>query len=499
MQTYNWQDVGALAPLIVFFLGGCALLLSEVFLRSGRRGYQVGLSVATAVVAGLLALYGAFEPDRDVFGGFARIDAFGSFITVVVAFAVALASLLAGGHLKALASERGEFHALLHFAAVGMSALAHATDLITLFVALEIMSLSTYALTAWIRSSPRPSEAALKYFVLGSFSSAIFLYGTALAFGAAGSTRIQDIGVAAQSIEGPGFLMLLASLGLMAAGFLFKVAAVPFHMWAPDVYQGAPSPIAGFMAAGVKAAAFAAMLRVLLVAFGTENLALGISDEGGGWREVAGTLAALTMIVGNLLAVTQRSVKRMLAYSSVSHAGYLLVGLTTAATSAYRESALQATLFYLAAYTATTMGAFAVVSALEKRGGRDVDDDDRYDGLAQRHPAYALAMAVFMLSLAGVPPTAGFAAKLMVFRAALDAGAVGLVVIGLLSSVVGLYYYLRVIMLMYFRPAGEGAVLSLRSSALGVGLAIAAVTTIGFGIGPGPLERFARLAAVLGG
>ena len=496
MGTYNWQDMAALAPAIILVAGGCVLLLSEVALKSASRGYQAGLSVFFATFAGLAAWSQLSGAGRDLFGGFARLDAFGSAVAIIICFALALTSLVSQSFLREHASERGEFHALAHFAAAGMIILADATDLITLFIALEVMSLAIYALTAYLRSSARPAEAALKYFVLGSFSSAVLLYGASLAYGAAGSTRLTDIAAAVQG--GAHLPLIYAALALVGAGFLFKVAAVPFHMWAPDVYEGAPTPVTGFMAAGVKTAAFAAIVRTLYVAFGAKTFALG-APGGKGWYGAVATLAVLTMVGGNLLALAQRSVKRMLAYSSISHAGYLLVGVAAGAFGgATRAAASQATLYYLLAYTATAIGAFTVVAALEKRGGPEVDDDARYDGLSQRDPVLAFVMAIFMVSLAGIPPTAGFTAKLFIFRSALDVGAVGLAVVGLLSSVAGLYYYLRVVVVMYMKPAPANAPAApTRLTSMNFGLAIAATVTLVVGIAPHLVRQVAHAVALL--
>ncbi len=493
--TYNWQDMAALAPAIILVVGGCTLLLTEVALKSAGRGYQAGLSVFFAVIAGLAAFSQLASPGRSLFGGFARLDAFGAATALIICLALALTSLVGQSFLREQASERGEFHALAQFAAAGMILLADATDLIMLFIALEVMSLATYALTAYLRSSARPAEAALKYFVLGSFSSAVLLYGTALAYGAAGSTKLADIAAAVGS--GAHTPLLIAALALVGAGFLFKVAAVPFHMWAPDVYQGAPTPVTGFMAAGVKTAAFAALLRTLYEAFGQRALALGA--HGHGWYVAVAWAAILTMVFGNLLAIVQRSVKRMLAYSSIAHAGYVLVAVAVGAFGGEaRAAATQAAIYYLLAYTVTVIGAFTVVAALEKRGGPEIDDDTRYDGLAQRDPALAFVMAVFMISLAGIPPTAGFVAKLFVFRAALDVGAVGLAVVGVLSAVAGLYYYLRVVVVMYMKPAPESAPAAPRRMvSMSFGLALAAIAVLALGIAPHSLHQFAHPAALL--
>ena len=493
MGSFNWQDVLALGPVDVMIVAGCVLLLGEVSLKGRDRSHQAWISAFFAVVAFLWAFAQRAEPSRDLFGGFARLDAFGAYAAMVVTFLLALTSLAGQGFLRAQASERGEFHALAHFGAAGMVLLVQATDLLTLFVALEVMSLSTYALTAWLRSSARPAEAALKYFILGSFASAVMLYGASLAYGAAGSTRLSDIAAAAQG--GQAQTLLFVALALLSAGFLFKVAAVPFHMWAPDVYEGAPSPVTGFMAAGVKVAAFGALARILYTAFGADAFASG-GGSGKGWFQILSVVAVLTMVGGNVMALAQKSVKRMLAYSSITHAGYLLLGLAVGAFGATRAEAAASVLYYLAVYAVTAVGAFAVVGALETRGGRLIDDDGRYDGLAQRSPALALAMAVFILSLAGIPPAAGFTAKLFVFRAALDAHQVGLAVVGLVSSVVGLYYYLRVLVLMYMKPAPADAVeVAPRLSMTNLALVVAAVLLLVVGVLPGSVQGLAQAAA----
>lgn len=491
---YNWKDFADLAPLIVFVIGGCTLLMSEVFMKGNNRSYQAGVSAAFAALAGVIAWNQVDVPAHDLFAGFARADAFGAYTTVLISATLFLTALVSQSYLKTHASERGEFHALAQFAAAGMVLLSITTDLLTIFIAIEVMSLAVYALVAWIRSTPRTAEASLKYFVLGSFASAIFLYGAALAYGAAGSTRIAD--VAAAFGHAPSGL-LVASLALMATGLLFKVGAVPFHTWVPDVYDGAPSPVTGFMAAGVKIAAFAALLRVFFAAFGSEAFSLGI-DGGRGWYEALKWVALATMVVGNVLALAQPSVKRMLAYSSIAHAGYILVTVVIGAKTQFREAATHAALFYLAIYVVAVIGAFAVCAALEKRGLVHPDDDGRYDGLSERHPGFALAMSVFLFSMAGVPPTAGFLGKFFIFRAALDAGEIALTVVGFLASVAGLYYYLRVVVQMYMKPSRANAPTAVWNRMFAVGVTVSAVATLVFGILPAWLSDFAHTAATLG-
>jgi NADH-quinone oxidoreductase subunit N len=417
---------------------------------------------------------------------------------------VGLSALLAPAFLRGRQAERGEFYALLLFAGAGMSLLGLSNELIFLFINLEILSVATYALAAYLRRGPRPAEAGFKYFILGAFSSAILLYGTSLLFGATRSTLLPAMGSELARVFSDPLLadrrpLAYCGLALIGTGFGFKIAAVPFHMWTPDVYEGAPTPVTAMMSVAVKSAAFAAMVRVFLV--------LGYGIPGDALLSGFSLLAFLTMIVGNLLALPQRNVKRMLAYSSISHAGYVLVGVaalfvrtgttktgvlgvTALAAGATPDTAaaLRGILFYLLAYTVTTVGAFGVLGALERREDEVRGfawDLDRLAGLAQRKPAWAFAMAVFMLSLGGIPPMAGFMGKLFIFRAAVDAGLVGLVIVGVLTSAVGAYYYLRVVVYMYMRPAPEAGALPERSFSTELALAISTVAVVVLGLLPG--------------
>jgi NADH-quinone oxidoreductase subunit N len=495
MPQYSSADILALAPALVLVVGALILLLLEVFQDSNKRGYQ---SWFTAVLAGIAAfaavplLSGDPHPILAVegHGPFAVADRFGGFVAIIVSLGLGLSALVAGSFLGDRKANRGEFYALASFGAAGMILLAQATDLLMIFVALEIMSISTYALAAYNRRGIRSTEAAFKYFILGAFSTALFIYGVALVYGATGGqTGLAE--VAAASADGG--ILLLGGLAFVTAGFFFKVAAAPFHMWTPDVYEGAPTPVTAFMAAGVKAAAFASLVRVLTVAFGSEELALH------GWLDVVAVVAILTMVVGNLLAVPQRSVKRLLAYSSIAHAGYLLVGVAAAAHPEVRAAAGEGILYYLAAYTFTGIGAFAVVAALERQDGEGPMswDLDRFAGIAKVRPALALSMALFMLSLAGIPPTAGFIGKLFIFRAAVDAKLYTLAILGVLTSLVGVYYYLRVVVTMYMRDR-EPSVGELPAArmAMGVALAGAAIGTLLLGIAPGLFGEIARLSSM---
>jgi NADH-quinone oxidoreductase subunit N len=352
------------------------------------------------------------------------------------------------------------------------------------------MSVAVYALTAYLRRGQRPAEAAFKYFLLGAFASALYLYGTALVYGATGATQLHEVAAHAH-----GGALLTAGLAFVAAGFAFKVAAVPFHMWTPDVYEGAPTPVTSFMAVGVKAAAFAALLRTMVVAFPAQG---GVEPWWGSAMEV---LAVLTMIGGNLLAVPQRNVKRMLAYSSIAHAGYLLLGVAAAAHSPLSVSG-SGVLFYLVAYTATAAGAFAVVAALERDDPDSLAawDLDRFAGLASRRPMMAFACTVFMVSFAGIPPSAGFMAKLYVFRAALESGMTLSALIGVMTSVLGAYYYLKVVVYMYMRQPEESQQVAPSSAPLSAALWLAAALVVWLGVSPGSLVELAKSsAAALGG
>jgi NADH-quinone oxidoreductase subunit N len=481
------QDIAALLPFLLLVLGALVLMLSEAFLRSGGRGYQSGLTVAFAAAAAVAV---PFAPNLVIFGGQAVSDGFSGFIAVVVCTGLALSALLGRGWLETRNMERGEYYALALFGASGMVLLAMATDLLLAFIAIEVMSLAVYSLAAYPRRGQRPPEAAFKYFILGSFASAILLYGSALYYGATGSTLL------AAMRNGSGGL-LFAGLALVLVGLAFKVAAVPFHAWTPDVYEGAPTPATAFMAAGVKAAAFAFLTRGVLAMMAGTPLALRVELGG-----ILGLLAVLTMVVGNLFALPQRNVKRMLAYSSIAQAGYLLVGVIAAGTPDARSQGTSSVLVYLAAYAVTVIGAFSVLAVLEKReptpdaGSADAWDVSRFSGLASRRPWLAFAMAVFMLSLAGVPPTAGFVAKLSVFQAAAAAKLWGLAIIGVLTSIMGVYYYLRVVVAMYMRPA-EHDEPAAAPAPVAVAIAIAAIAVVVVGFTPGPLTDWAR-AALLG-
>jgi NADH-quinone oxidoreductase subunit N len=372
-------------------------------------------------------------------------------------------------------------------------ALAAAGDMLSLFVALETMSLGVYCL-AGLRRTPTGVEAALKYFLLGSFAAALMLLGAALLYGTTGHTDLQGIGrvvatiTAEDSAVAPGPVLL--ALVLIVAGLAFKVSAVPFHMWTPDAYEGAPTPATTYMAVAVKSAAFAMVLRVLLGCFADDRS----MSWGSGWPPVLAALAVLTMVVANVIAGRQSSVKRMLAYSSIAHAGYLLIGVVAAMRSSHGESSV---LFYLLAYTVSTVGAFGALILCGSRGAEAVSYED-LAGIGRRHPATALAFSLFLVSLAGGPPTAGFFGKLYVFRAGIDAGLYALVVIGLINSVIAAYYYLRVMVYMYMREPLAGAPVAkvMHSGYVTVVLLISAVLVLLLGIMPGSSLQMVATAVV---
>ena len=504
LPTLTATDFVPLWPALILSAGACLVLLSEVFLSSASRSFQAPLTVASTVLAGVVAAGTAFSTPVEVFRGFAVLDPFGSLVSLLVCIGVGLSALLAPAFLRGRHAERGEFYALLLFGGAGMSLLGLSNELIFLFINLEILSVATYALAAYLRRGPRPAEAGFKYFILGAFSSAVLLYGTSLLFGATRSTLLPTMAAELARVFSDPMLadrrpLAYCGLALVGAGFGFKIAAVPFHMWTPDVYEGAPTPVTAMMSAAIKAASFAAMVRVFIV--------LGRGIPGDILLTGFSTLAFLTMIVGNLLALPQRNVKRMLAYSSISHAGYLLVGVASlfvrtgnparggvlgvtelTAGAPDTSAALRSILFYLLAYTVTTVGSFGVLGALERKEDEVRGfawDLDRLAGLAQRKPGWALAMAVFMLSLGGIPPTAGFMAKLLIFKAAVDAGLVGLVIVGVLTSAVGAYYYLRVVVYMYMRPAPDAGALPERSFATELALILTTAAVVVLGVLPG--------------
>jgi NADH-quinone oxidoreductase subunit N len=441
------SDLNTILPLLVLVVWTSLLLLVDLFIPRGRKGWTALLAAVGLALAMGLTLAQAGD-QASGFGGMVRLDGFSSFLGVLFLGTGLLSVALAYGYLKRMGLERGEFYTLLMFSVCGMLLMAHAADLIVIFLALELLSIPLYVLAAFARPRADSEEAGLKYFLLGAFATGFVVYGITLVYGATGTTSLATI-VERLSLAPAALSPVLLTIGaaLILVGFSFKVAAVPFHMWTPDVYQGAPTPVTAFMAVGAKAAGFAALMRIFVLAF---------PSLGADLTPVLWALAALTMLVGNIIAIAQTNIKRMLAYSSIAHAGYILMALVAFGNPAVAGDAVASALFYLVAYAVTSFGAWSVVMALEKPDARGLEIND-FAGLGRRKPLLAAAMTVFMLSFTGMPPTLGLVGKFFLFRTAIEGGFIWLAVIGVLTSLISAYYYLRVVVTMYMR-AGDGDV-----------------------------------------
>jgi NADH-quinone oxidoreductase subunit N len=485
--------VFALLPFLILGFGAMLVMLAEVLSKS--KGSLALPSAAVLAASGLSAfalwIYGVEPGSTEALAPWLTIDRFTLYFEMMLCLGGALAALLAGGYLPEHHMDRGEFYPLLMFGTFGAMMLAASGDALTLFLGLETMSIGAYAMTAFRRGSPRATEGALKYYLLGSFAAALMLYGLALLYGATGHTDLVGIG-AAVSKAGNQAPLVLVGFVLVLVGLVFKVSAVPFHMWTPDAYEGAPTPATTFMAVLVKAAAFAMMLRVLLTAFNSPEMA----SWGAGWPPALAAIAVATMTVANLIAGRQESIKRMLAYSSIAHAGYILVGVVATMRSAPEAGA--SVMFYLLTYSVSTVGAFGALILAGSRGAEAVTYED-FAGLGRRHPAVALAFSFFLLSLAGIPPTAGFFGKWFVLRSAIDGGFYWLAIIAFLNSVVGVYYYLRVLVYMYMREPAAGAPVArpMQSSYVSLALIVSAVLVVVLGTMPG-MSLDMALSAALG-
>jgi NADH-quinone oxidoreductase subunit N len=476
------RDVLALLPEMLITLAACVVLLVDL---GTQRQYKqrLGWGCIGAVLFALLMMVLLPSSTGSAFGGMFVADGYATFFKVLFLLAVLLTVLVSLRYLDDEDVHYGEYYALLLFATVGMMFMAGGGDLITIYLGLELMSLSTYVLAGFMRRDVASTEAALKYFLMGAFTSGILLYGLALIYGLTGST---NLGAVAQSLGGLALdnPALILAVILLVAGFGFKVAAVPFHMWAPDAYEGAPTSITAYMSSAVKAAAFAGLGRIFIIA---------LAPTAQHWAGLWWLLAALSMILGNVVAIAQTSLKRMLAYSSISHAGYALIGIVTA--SQVRELGLASTLFYVFVYMFTTMGTFSMIILLTHRGFRG-DRIADFTGLGRTHPLPALLYVVFFLSLAGIPPTAGFVGKLVIFRAAIESGFVWLAVIGVATSAIAAYYYFMVIKTMFMeQPVGQLALSPSRP--LAVGLFVMVAATLLLGIFPNILLKFAAASAKL--
>ena len=464
-------DYIRLLPEIVLSVFGMIVMLVDPLIDE-RRGARIlgGISLVGALAALAATLFQAQYPGLG-FWSMVRVDSFSVFFHFLVAAVTAVVILTSYEYMEVQEIRAGEYYGLILFGAVGMSLMSSAVELVLVFIALEISSISTYILAGFRRRAAISSEASVKYFLLGSFATAFFLYGVALMFGATGSTSIQALGQVLGSPQIPPLAYL--GVALMFVGLGFKVAAAPFHIWTPDVYEGAPSPVVGFMSTAPKAAVFAVLLRIMFE----------LHAPGRIW--LIWVVAALSMTLGNISALVQTNVKRLLAYSSIAHAGYLLVAF-----AALPNNGIPAAMFYTATYAAMNVGAFAVVSHFGSAGERYVSLED-YSGLGRRSPLLAATLTIFLLSLIGIPITGGFFAKFYVFSAALQANLVGLVIVGVINSAIAAYYYLRLIVVMYMREPREEAAVTPIPAGLGTALAISLVATVYLGVLPGRVLDFA--------
>lgn len=464
------SDLLPALPFLIISIWAIVLLMVDLFVSN--KG-TIAILSAVGVTLALVAVIARFGSDQVAFDGMIVADSFSDFLQIVILATALLGIAVAYDYLRRMHMERGEYYALMMFTVAGMLLMSLAGDLILIFLAIELLSLPLYVMSGFARPEKGSEEAAMKYFILGAFSSAFLVYGIALIFGATGTTNMAGV---AQSISGNHAdpTLLIIAVPMLLVGLGFKVAAVPFHMWTPDVYEGAPSAAVAFMSVGAKVAGFAALLRIFIAALP------GLAQA---WGPVVIAVSAATMIWGNVAAIAQTNIKRMLAYSSIAHAGYLLMALAAASDPRVADDAVSAALFYMFAYLFSNLGAWAVVLTVERSEGRGLLIED-YAGLGRRRPALALAMAIFMLSLIGVPPTVGFIGKFLVFSVTIEAGMIGLALVGVVTSLVSAYYYLRVVVMMYMR-SGEPETRS--EGWLNRTVGLTALATILLGVLPGPL------------
>jgi NADH-quinone oxidoreductase subunit N len=482
-QFYTAADHFVLVPAIMLALFGCAVLLFDflVFPDPRQRKYLV-----LFVVLGLVFTGGALWRQQNLmssqgldkltaFGGALTIDGFALFFNWIFLAASLMVALISYKYLEIEEEHHGEYYGLILLANCGMFFLAAATDLVTLFIGLELMALCFYVLVGFLRANKRSNEASIKYLLLGAFSSGFLVYGFSVLYGLAGSTKLGDIAAALAGRQLLDPLVLLA-LATTSVGLLFKISAVPFHMWAPDAYEGAPTPVTAYLAVGSKAASFAFLLRMFMGP---------LASTRGVWEPLLAVVAIASMTVGNLAAITQSNVKRLLAYSSISHAGYMLLGLI-----AGNETGIQGVLVYVLVYTFMNLGAFLVVVALRRQNlmGEDVED---MAGLVHKSPGYAFLMLIFLVSLAGIPPTAGFIGKYFIFLSLIQTGHYFLAVIATLYVAVAIYYYFRIVRSMFASPLADQIPLS-TSFGLKLALAVTGIMTLGVGIYPEPFLLMAR-------
>jgi NADH-quinone oxidoreductase subunit N len=479
---FNTGDLIRFLPEIILTIAGTLLMVLDPVIN--RRGsHTFGHLSLLALAASLGGAVYAYMQAGPAFGGMLIVDGFATFFRVLVIGVGMLTVLPSYRFLERQDAETGEYHALLLFSIAGQCLMAASNDLIMVFIGLEISSIASYVLAGYLRDDQRANEASLKYFLLGSFATAFFLYGVALIYGATKSVNLTAVREAVEGQNGPEPVFIGVAAALMFVGLAFKVSAAPFQIWAPDVYQGAPTPVAAFLSAGPKAAAFAVFLRIFMTA---------LEPIGTKWEPLVWLAALASMTVGNFAALLQTNIKRLLAYSSIAHAGYVLVAL-----AARSEVGTAAVMFYLAAYAFMNIGAFAVVSHLSGKGERYLSVDD-FAGLAQKQPLTAAMFSIFLLSLIGVPLTGGFFGKFYIFKAALESHLVWLTLLGLLNSAVAAYYYLRILVMMYMHEPGEAtANLEPLSVGLRAALIIPALGTLLLGIFPTWVLEFAVKSSTL--
>ena len=482
-------DLFAVSPLLIVVLTAMIVLMVDLGLPRDRKSLCIPVSLV-GLAAAAIACYSLWDQNpASYFTGFAGTivaDDFAIAFQAILIVVAALSIMLSQKYIEQKGINYGEYYALLLFSTSGAMLMATSRELITIFIGLEVLSIALYILSGFARTEARSEESAMKYFLLGSFSSAFFLYGIALVYGGTGTTRLDTLATVPLAALTSSYAV--AGFALLLVGLAFKAAIVPFHSWTPDVYEGAPTSVTAFMSAGAKCGAFAALIRVAIVLLPLSSI----------FHDVFWVLALLTMVVGNFVAVVQTNIKRMLAYSSIAHAGYILVGLLAGSSGAasvhpsIRTEAYAGILFYVLAYTFMNLGAFGILILLARRGD-ELNNIEDLQGLAQSRPWAAGLMALFMFSLAGVPPAAGFFGKFYVFIAAVDAHQYVLAVIGLVASVVGAAYYLKIIYTMYFQPAKREYPANIWGFSLGasVALGICAAATLFFGILPAGLYNTA--------
>lgn len=489
-MTLPLADLVVILPEMLIVGMACLLLVLDPVTPAGKKGLLAWMSLGIVVVCSVVTMSG-FGERVMAFSDLVVVDSYAVFWKMLLYLVSGLTILLSMGYLKEEKIQLAEYYAFVLLALTGMMVMVSGADLLTIYLGIELMSITLYIMAGIKRFEARSIESSAKYFVLGAFSSGILLYGISIVFGVTGSTRLVEIGavVTERGIDDP---LVFIALMLLIVGFGFKVAAVPFHMWTPDVYQGAPTSVTAFMAVASKTASFAAFLRVLLEAFG------GIKPN---WNLIILVICLITIALGNLVAIVQTNVKRMLAYSSIAHAGYALIGVVVAGwggTAAVSGQGMASLMLYLAIYSFMTMGAFTMVAILRK-GGLEGEEIEDFTGLAKRHKGGAFLMLIFLVSLAGIPPTAGFIGKFYLFMAAVNAGLAWLAIVGLVFAAISAFYYLRIVMVMYMREPSSEQEMHTRlvlSPQVSIVLACAVAGVVLLGIFPGPLVSVADLSTL---